>query len=85
VYRTSNGDSTREAASLQLRRRLRSGFTATVQYTFAKAIDDDAQVGAQGHTTATSAASSDSGGGSSGSPVIAQNWLNLRGERSLSS
>jgi hypothetical protein len=85
VYRTSNGDSTREAASLQLRRRLRSGFTATVQYTFAKAIDDDAQVGAQGHTAATSAASSDSGGGSTGSPVIAQNWLNLRGERSLSS
>jgi hypothetical protein len=85
IYRTSNGNSTREAASLQLRRRLRSGFTASLQYTYAKAIDDDAQVGAQGHTTASSAASNDSGGASAGSPVIAQNWLNLRGERSLSS
>ena len=49
VYRTSGGNSTREAAQLQLRRRLRSGFTATLLYTYAKAIDDDAQVGSQGH------------------------------------
>src|SRR5258708_31055547 len=32
VYRTSNGNSTREAASLQLRRRLTSGITPTSQY-----------------------------------------------------
>ena len=49
VYRTSNGNSTREAGELQLRRRLRSGLTATLDYTWAKALDDDAQIGAQGH------------------------------------
>ncbi len=58
-YETSNGDSTREAGSLQLRRRLHNGFQAQVLYTFAKAIDD-------------------TGG-------VAQNWLNLSGERGFSS
>ncbi|HUV71329.1 MAG TPA: TonB-dependent receptor [Terracidiphilus sp.] len=81
VYRTSGGNSTRHAGTLQLRRRLRSGFTASVEYTWAKAMDDDAQVGAQGHTTATSAAGSSQAGGG---PTIAQDWLNLRGERALS-
>ncbi|MGC1872632.1 MAG: TonB-dependent receptor, partial [Acidobacteriaceae bacterium] len=52
IYRTSNGNSTREAGQIQLRRRLRSGFTASIDYTYAKAIDDDAQVGAQGHVAA---------------------------------
>jgi len=66
TYMTSNGNSTREAGIFQLRRRLRSGFTATLQYTFAKAIDDAVLGGA--------------GGGS----VVAQNWLNLSGERGLS-
>jgi hypothetical protein len=75
VYRTSNGNSTREAGQVQLRRRMRSGFTATVNYTYAKAIDDDAQVGAQGHVVS---------GSSSGAPSIAQNWLDPRGERGLS-
>jgi hypothetical protein len=79
IYRTSGGNSTRNAGTLQLRRRLRSGFTASVDYTWAKAMDDDAQVGAQGHTAATSAVSSGGGG-----PTVAQNWLNLRGERALS-
>ena len=37
---TSNGNSTREAGQLQLRRRLHNGFTATATYTYAKAIDD---------------------------------------------
>ena len=40
AYMTSNGNSTREAGQIQLRRRLHNGFTATVQYTLAKAIDD---------------------------------------------
>jgi hypothetical protein len=39
-YLTSNGNSTNERGSIQLRRRLHNGFTATVQYTYAKAIDD---------------------------------------------
>jgi len=76
-----NGNSTREAAQIQLRRRLRSGFTASLDYTWAKAIDDDAQIGAQGHVTATSAATA---GPSSAGPTIAQNWLDLRAERELS-
>ena len=42
AYMTSNGNSTREAGQFQLRRRLHNGFTATVQYTLAKAIDDAA-------------------------------------------
>src|ERR1035438_5397579 len=41
-YVTSNGNSTREAGQVQLRRRLRSGFTASLQYTYSKSIDDAA-------------------------------------------
>lgn len=78
VYRDSNGDSTRESASLQLRRRLRSGFTATVQYTYSKSIDDDSVLGGQGPVAAGAASQT------LVTPGIAQNWLNLRGERGLS-
>ena len=39
-YETSNANSTRQAGSLQLRRRLHNGFTAQLVYTYAKAIDD---------------------------------------------
>ena len=67
TYLTSNGNSTREAGQLQLRRRLHSGFTASVDYTFSKSIDDAAF------------------GGRNQPPVIAQDWLNLSGERALSS
>ena len=77
-YRTSGGDSTRESGQLQLRRRLRNGFTASLLYTYSKSIDDDASLGGQGHVAA----------GASDSPpaatAIAQNWLNLKAERSLS-
>lgn len=81
VYRTSGGNSMRHAGQVQLRRRLRSGFTASLDYTWAKSIDNDAQVGAQGHTTATAATTSVSSGPG---PTIAQNWLDLRAERALS-
>jgi hypothetical protein len=67
VYMTSNGNSTRESGQVQLRRRLRSGLTASLDYTFAKAIDD-ASLGGRGQ----------------GSAVIAQNWLDLRAEKGLS-
>jgi len=80
VYRTSGGNSTRHAGQLQLRRRLRSGLTASVDYTWAKAMDDDAQVGAQGHVSATSADTGQAGA----APIIAQNWRDLRAERELS-
>ena len=42
AYYTSNGNSTREQGSVQLRRRLHNGITASVQYTLSKSIDDAA-------------------------------------------
>lgn len=42
AYLSSNGNSTRHAGNVQLRRRLRSGFTAQLSYTYAKAIDNAA-------------------------------------------
>jgi hypothetical protein len=50
VYETSNGNSTNERGNVQLRRRLHNGFTATVQYTYARAIDD-AALGGRGQAT----------------------------------
>ncbi len=109
VYQGSGGDSTRQAGQVQLRRRLRSGFTASLLYTFSKSIDDDAFLGGQGHVLAGNQSAAPSGGQGSGqgsgggsgqgspgttatttqsassSPSIAQNWLNLHAERSLSS
>ena len=93
AYFASNGDSTREAGQIQLRRRLHSGLTGTLQYTFSKSIDDDAMLGGQGATAVTqntppspySFNASMSGGTNPGSspasPTIAQNWLDLPGER----
>jgi len=40
VYLTSKGSSSRQAGQFQLRRRLRNGLTALVQYTLSKAVDD---------------------------------------------
>jgi hypothetical protein len=74
VFLASNGNSYREAGQIQLRRRLRSGFTASLQYTYAKAIDDAPLMGGNQVATVTSAGTN-----------IAQNWLNLSGERALSS
>ena len=88
TYRTSGGNLERHAGELQLRRRLRAGFTATLDYTFAKSVDDDAQVGGQGHVVASSASGSStstSSTASAGTSIVAQNWLDLRAERSLSS
>jgi hypothetical protein len=81
LYRTSGGNSTRNAGQVQLRRRLRSGLTATVDYMWAKSMDNDAQVGAAGHQNATNALSPASIGPASS---IAQNWRDLAAERSLS-
>jgi hypothetical protein len=67
-YLTSNGNSTRQSGSIELRRRLRAGFTATALYTFSKSIDNAAL-----------------GGRNQGVLLLAQNWLDLRAERALSS
>jgi hypothetical protein len=64
AYLTSTGRSLRNAGQVQLRRRLRNGFTASVQYTLAKAMDDAAAFA--GATLA--------GFG------MAQNWLDLGAE-----
>jgi hypothetical protein len=69
VYRTSNGDSTREAGIMTLRRRLRSGFTANVTYTYSKSLDDDYSFGGQG---------------ASMNGQIAQDWRNPNAQRGLS-
>ena len=63
-YLTSDGRSIRNAAQVQLRRRLRNGFTSSVQYTLAKAMDNAAAFGG---------ASLDGG-------ALAQNWLDLEAE-----
>jgi hypothetical protein len=86
VYRTSGGNSTRQSGQIQLRRRLRAGVTASLQYTWSKSIDDDAMLGGAGGVASglSGASSSGSSTSSSGTATIAQNWLNLRGERGLS-
>jgi hypothetical protein len=69
VYLISGGSSSRHAGQLQVRRRLRNGLTATVQYTLAKAIDDAASYASANLNSA----------------VFAQNWLDLEAERGPSS
>ena len=71
VYLTSNGTSSRHAAQLQLRRRLRNGLTATAQYTLAKATDNAAAFlrAGDGLQTTSSAA------------YIAQDWRDLDADR----
>jgi hypothetical protein len=91
LYETSGGNSTRQSAQLQLRRRLRAGFTASLTYTFSKSIDDDAMLGGQGHIQSASqgesqsTSTSTSAAATSQSATIAQDWLNPRAEHSLSS
>jgi hypothetical protein len=64
VYLTSTGTSNRHSGQVQLRRRLRNGLTAQVQYTLAKAEDNaTAFIGA-----------------SMGGQAIAQDWRNLDAE-----
>jgi trimeric autotransporter adhesin len=85
IYETSGGNSIRNAGQLQLRRRLRSGFAGSLAYTYSKSIDDDAYLGGQGHTTASTGGQAQSASLSTPTAVVAQNWLNPRAERSLSS
>jgi hypothetical protein len=80
VYRSSGGNSSRQSGQLQLRRRLRNGFTASLLYTYSKSIDDDAQLGGQGHITA----GEQNDDAIAPAAAIAQNWLNPRAERALS-
>jgi hypothetical protein len=50
IYYTSNGNSTRESGTAQLRRRLHNGITASALYTYSKSIDDSS-LGGKGQGT----------------------------------
>jgi hypothetical protein len=85
LYRASGGNSTRQSGELQLRRRLKNGFTASLEYTYAKSIDDDAVLGGQGYVTIAAQNQSEiSGASPSPTASIAQNWRDLRAERGRS-
>ncbi|MFC5861792.1 carboxypeptidase regulatory-like domain-containing protein [Acidicapsa dinghuensis] len=84
LYETSGGNSTRQEGQLQVRRRLLNGFEASATYTYSKSIDDEAYLGGAGHSTASGPGTVPSASIPS-SAAIAQNWLDARGERSLSS
>ncbi|HEU5452290.1 MAG TPA: TonB-dependent receptor [Terriglobales bacterium] len=89
VFVTSGANSSRHAAQVQLRRRLRSGLAGSLQYTFSKSMDDAAVLGGLGGSASSQ--------GNSGAMVvmegprlgpasldIAQDWRNLLAERALS-
>lgn len=86
AYLLAGGNSSQHAALLQLRRRLRAGFTASLDYTFSKSIDDAAALGGPsanpGNNNGAQAAAALSG---LGGLAIAQNWRDAGAERSLSS
>jgi hypothetical protein len=84
AYRTSGGDSTRESGRIQLRRRLRGGFTAAALYTLSKSLDDDATLGGEGYQTAAQQNQNAMQAAPDQSVAIAQNWRDPRGERSPS-
>jgi hypothetical protein len=63
-YLISDGHSIRNAAQVQLRRRLRNGFTSSIQYTLAKSMDNAGSFG----------------GASFSPSALAQNWLDLEAE-----
>ncbi len=69
VYATSDGSSVRHAGQVALRRRLRNGLTARVEYTLARAVDDGVTFG----------------GASLAGAFIAQDWRNLDAEHAPSS
>lgn len=92
AYMVSGGNSSREAGQVELRRRLRAGLTATVEYTFAKAVDDDSILGGAGASGSQPNGPPSSGllfgtvsaAATASAPTIAQNWLDLKAERGLS-
>src|SRR5215469_1714586 len=85
VYETSGGSSIRNSGEIQLRRRLRAGLAASLTYTYAKSIDDDAYLGGQGHSVSSGSGQPQSANLTFPSASIAQNWLDPHAERSLSS
>jgi trimeric autotransporter adhesin len=66
-YETSGGNSSYEAGTVQVQRRLRNGIGGNVSYSYSKLMDDGML-----------------GGRGQGGSVLAQNWLDLKAERALS-
>jgi hypothetical protein len=87
VYLTSNGSSRRHAGQVQLRRRLRNGLMASVDYTLATATDNASAFVPVGNPLESGASATSTTGASTGvaGAVIAQDWLDLDAERSRSS
>jgi hypothetical protein len=88
IYLASGGNSTRQAAQLQLRRRLRSGLAGSLQYTYSKSIDDAAALGGSGGSSSSqnpALSSSSSSSPGIANLAIAQNWRDVRADRGLSS
>ncbi len=86
-YRATYGNSFRNAGTLQLRRRLRSGLTAAFDYTYSRSVDNDSMLGGQGPIANANSASSQTSSGAVStdrSSSIAQDWRNLKAERGLS-
>jgi hypothetical protein len=74
TYLTSNGNATRNAGTVSLRRRFHSGISSNLTYTYSKALDDSGSLLSYGGAAQ---------GGSGALPLgaIAQNWQNLSAER----
>jgi trimeric autotransporter adhesin len=95
TYENSVGDSEANAGSVRLRKRLSNGFSVGGLYTFSKSIDNASSIGA-GATTGSGSPGLGAGGTGaagagptasigSGANSVAQNPLDLRAERGLSS
>jgi trimeric autotransporter adhesin len=69
AYLASNGNSTKNAGQLTLRRRFHAGVSTILTYTYSKSIDDSGSLLSYG------------GGSGSLNGGVAQNWLDLAGER----
>jgi hypothetical protein len=76
TYLASNGNTSRNAGTLTLRRRFHSGISSNLTYTYAHAIDDSGGLIGYGGSTQGQ-------GGNSALPLsaIAQNWMDLSAER----
>jgi trimeric autotransporter adhesin len=93
TYENSLADSSANAGSVRLRKRLSHGFSIGGTYTFSKSMDDASSIGA-GATSSSGSAGLGAGGtgpagggatASSGAANVAQNPFDLSAERGLSS
>jgi hypothetical protein len=77
-YESSDGDSTANAGSLRVRKRLAKGFSLGGTFTWSKSLDDASTIGAGSSVVSAN-------GRITGVTVVAQNAFDLAAERGLSS